>query len=329
MIPVILRWSAALWGLFFLLISAARWIGDHGNAITITYNDRPQQLTLYDLSVRQHWHLDLSAYGVPINFGWSNDGHILALALTRDYSQFNLYLYDVRSRQMRRIDHPLHQSLLPTWTADSQTLIFSGEGPQLCTLILATDQVTCHQPGLVPTFSPNGKHLAYLASAGNGWQLWVSDADLGNPRLILQHDELITHLHWAVDGSAIAYLLWQSNIPKLYQVIWMTSAITHIGGEEQQDIYHLDRRGDRFIYTKDQNGNSDLYLFDLTTNQEQQLTFDGQSPRGNVFAPYGDYLAYVSLDLGRRMQQLTVRPLSVDQAVYQADVISPVILWRP
>lgn len=56
-----------------------------------------------------------------------------------------------------------------------------------------------------PTFSPDGKSLAYLTNATGTTQIWVVDLSKGKPRQLTNYDDNVGFVRWLGDGSGLIF----------------------------------------------------------------------------------------------------------------------------
>jgi eukaryotic-like serine/threonine-protein kinase len=63
------------------------------------------------------------------------------------------------------------------------------------------------QPGVygTPRFSPDGKRLAYIASAGKGFDVWIYDLERGVPTQLTFQGKMNHELAWARDSKHVVY----------------------------------------------------------------------------------------------------------------------------
>src|SRR6476620_11916194 len=54
-----------------------------------------------------------------------------------------------------------------------------------------------------PTFSPDGKTIAYLTNVTGTQQIWVVDLPNGKPRQLTNYDDNIGFVQWLPDGNMI------------------------------------------------------------------------------------------------------------------------------
>src|SRR5689334_4733247 len=56
-----------------------------------------------------------------------------------------------------------------------------------------------------PTFSPDGKSIAYLTNVTGTQQVWVVDLPNGKPRQLTNYDDNIGFVKWLGDGSGLIF----------------------------------------------------------------------------------------------------------------------------
>jgi eukaryotic-like serine/threonine-protein kinase len=70
-----------------------------------------------------------------------------------------------------------------------------------------------------PDFSPDGRHIAFTSSRGGTSEIWVSDADGGNPRQLTHLGaHVAAYPKWSPDGSQIAFHARVPDVAEIYVV---------------------------------------------------------------------------------------------------------------
>ena len=100
-----------------------------------------------------------------------------------------------------------------TWSnvsvsADGETVLFDMLG-DIYTVPLSGGEATALTQDIAwnfqPTFSPDGTQIAFISDRGGADNLWVMDADGGNPRQVSQEQSNIVHNPaWSPDGRYLA-----------------------------------------------------------------------------------------------------------------------------
>jgi len=82
-----------------------------------------------------------------------------------------------------------------------------------------------------PDFSPDGRHIAFASSRSGTWEIWVSDADGGNPRQLTHLGaHVASYPKWSPDGTRIAFHARVPDVAEVYVVdanLGVPRQITH------------------------------------------------------------------------------------------------------
>jgi TolB protein len=142
--------------------------------------------------------------------------------------------------------------------------------------------------------------IAYVSVDGKPpaqkYQLIVADADGESPRMILQSDRPLMSPAWSPDGEWLAYVSFERRVSAIYvqQVKTgqrrMVSARAGINGSP---AWSPD--GKKLALTlSGKDGNLDIYLLDLATQQPVPLTNDPGIDTEAVFTPDGSAIYFTS-----------------------------------
>ena len=142
--------------------------------------------------------------------------------------------------------------------------------------------------------------IAYVSVDGKPptqrYQLIVADADGEGPRMIMQSDRPIMSPAWSADGEWLAYVSFERRVSAVYvqQVRSgtrrMVSARAGINGAPSWSP-----DGKKLALTlSGSNGNLDIYLLDLATQQPMRVTDDPAIDTEAVFSPDGSAIYFTS-----------------------------------
>lgn len=187
-----------------------------------------------------------------------------------------------------------------------------------------------------PSWSPDGKHIAYFSDASGEYQLHLQNTTSGSTKKIpLTGTGFYANIHWSPDGKKVSYV---DNGRNLYVTDINTSKTTKIA---QDDLFVPGDIRDLFsdwafdsnwiAYTKVTDTHFEkAFLYSLSENKSYELT-DGLSNVSNpVFDPSGKYLYLLAstdagpvvnwFDQSNQDKELTH---SIYAITLQADVVSP------
>ena len=153
---------------------------------------------------------------------WSPDGRKIAFSV--DGWDLHIAVMDADGRNRERLQDG---AMYPSWSPDGKQIAFvdgeifvigvGGQGRNKVT----HDFVSKWSP----SFSPNGRRIAYMTSHEGFGHIYVVGAD-GKNRVRLTHNEE-SHWDpaWSPDGRVIAYYVWDGNLEgKLHGTIHLMAA---------------------------------------------------------------------------------------------------------
>lgn len=168
--------------------------------------------------------------GYEGNAAWSPDGRVIAFAralpdLATQRWRSDLVLLDVASASMHELSIagvPNPQVGDPVWVRGGKQIAFvtrnvrSGQGGRVFMIAASGGQASPVTEGsvqaLAPTFTANGRRMAYFAPDPDGrMQVWVREISSGgsaegSPIMVTNHTDVTpTRIRWVPDGSALLY----------------------------------------------------------------------------------------------------------------------------
>lgn len=151
-----------------------------------------------------------------------------------------------------------------------------------------------------PTYSPDGKEIAYFSDASGEYDLYVRPAEgMGEPTLLARLGEGFRYTpHWSPDGRKI---VWVEQDMEIQCFNRDTGKVTQIDREHW--IYEGELRDFRVSFSADSrfmaytmgvdNGQNTLRIWDSTDGKLHTLTSDFYSSWSPVFDPEGSYLYFL------------------------------------
>jgi len=142
--------------------------------------------------------------------------------------------------------------------------------------------------------------IAYVSVDGKApnqhYQLIVADADGENPRMILQSDRPLMSPAWSTDGNWLAYVSFERRVSAVYvQEVrsGKRSMVSARAGINGAPAWSPD--GKKLALTlSGNNGNLDIYLLDLATQQLTRVTDDPGIDTEASFTPDGRTIYFTS-----------------------------------
>lgn len=166
---------------------------------------------------------------------------------------------------------------------------------------------------LSPSYSPDGKHIVFSGFAQGITDLYIIDADGKNLRRLTQDRYAALMPQWSPDGTRIAYATDRASTNlsdlklgklqvALYDVADGTSQVLpDQPGLNINPVWSPDSKS--LAYVSDRNGTANIYLRDIATNVDSQVT-DLQSGASQItstspvmtWSPGSDRLAFTYFD---------------------------------
>lgn len=255
-------------------------------------------IDLTDGSLRQLTHTDELDEYMP---AFSPDGTSIAFATERtrggmmlppvqasgsDPSRASIYLMDIDGRNQRPLVDADGADRAPVFSPDGQKIAFESKAPTQATAstpgrtenndtleiyvidIDGTNKTQLTQNEVDdghPTWSPNGKRIAFSSMVEDIYQIFIVDAAGGTAKQLTFSDASHYHPTFSSDGKRIIYV---SNAHNHY-TLWMMNAdgthktqlTNHIGAHFEPS---LSRDGKQLVFSSDRSDHMRIYLMDLT-----------------------------------------------------------------
>jgi serine/threonine-protein kinase len=292
-----------------------------GGAIATGLNHTLQQLTFRE--ALEEW---------PV---WEPGGDRLAyVAEVGGYR--NLFLRNVATGDDRQLTKAHADAIEPAWAPDGRTLAFVqarapqgklepsdingwyGEGGDVWTIDVVNGRTAkLIDDAFGPSFSPDGKRLAFDARYGGPRRIWVADASGHNPRqLTSDSSESVVHAEprWSPDGT---HLVFRRIDKAKSDVVVVDAATQHLVRVTDDNVLDLDpvwSPDGRYIYfASSRGGGLNLWRMRVAPNGKpdgaaQQLTTGAGDDVQPSPARDGERVAFAVRGINSDLWRLPVSP---------------------
>jgi TolB protein len=216
-----------------------------------------------------------------------------------------LVLFDVDGKRAQVLLSEKLLILMPAWRPDGKELLvtsYRNGRPELWTYRLA-DRAFRKLLSVGPismggTYSPDGTRIAFTASQNGGTtDVWVADADGGNPRRLTKEPSDDLSPTWSPDGKRIAFVSNRAGSPQIYVMNADGSdprRLTFQGNYNQTPQWSP--RGDLIAFTaRDERKVFDVFVVSPDTGKIARVTQNqGATNEEPTWAPNGRLLAFTS-----------------------------------
>lgn len=154
--------------------------------------------------------------------------------------------------------------------------------------------------GARPAWSPDGLRIAYAAPGARSGEIWIVDANGGNPRQVTDNFVDDDAPVWSPDGTRLAYVSEAAGSRDIYTIVLSTGAITQVTPSPGVDD-EPDWRGGVIVFQSDRSGNMDIWsVKDDLTEAPVQLTDDPSVDEDPHWSFGGTYVLFTSNRTGNR-----------------------------
>ncbi len=156
-----------------------------------------------------------------------------------------------------------------------------------------------------PTWSPDGKHIAYHSSQDGNFDVWIMNADGSGKRRLTDHPAHDYLPSWAPDGEFITFVSRRTEAEEAEEQPHYYSMKVD-GSEQRRQIaespggsaaLHWHPKGSSVVYAKaDPAGRANLIVADNDGKNPRTIVADGRTNGAPKFSPNGEWLAFYSDD---------------------------------
>jgi len=260
--------------------------------------------------VYRDWRLLGSEYLVIGNIITSESGYQLTYSLFDVISQKNMLFNQVISvdvNGLRDMAHHVSDKVYETITgikgAFSTDIVYIEHQKALGEYRLiradmdgARPQVLLKssEPLLSPSWSPDGKSVAYVSFETSRPAIFVQNLRTGQRRQLTNFKGLNGAPSWSPDGKKLALVLSKDGNPEIYTLDMLTDQFTRITdhfGIDTEPSWSSD--GQTIMFTSNRGGKPQIYSVSVLGGYPQRLTFEGDYNAGAQVTPDGKNIIMV------------------------------------
>lgn len=180
--------------------------------------------------------------------------------------------------------------------------------------------VTSSEPLMSPSWSADGKRLAYVSFETKTSAIWVQELASGQRQMVSNTPGINGAPAWSPDGRRLAVTLSKDGNPDVYVLDLYGGGLLNVSNNRAIDTEpSWAPDGGSIVFTSDRGGRPQLYLVSSNGGPAQRVTYEGDYNARGVFSPDGRSLVMVHggggfriavMDLKTRaMRVLTKGPL--------------------
>ncbi|MAJ91886.1 MAG: Tol-Pal system beta propeller repeat protein TolB [Legionellales bacterium] len=150
------------------------------------------------------------------------------------------------------------------------------------------------EPLLSPSWSNDGKKIAYVSFEGKSSSIFIQDVSSGNRERITKFNGINSSPSWSPDGTQLAITLSKDGNTEIYIMDLITKSlkrITNHGGIDTEPTWSPD--GKKIAFTSDRSGSPQIYEINLGEGKAKRLSFEGIYNARARYSPDGESITLV------------------------------------
>lgn len=155
------------------------------------------------------------------------------------------------------------------------------------------------EPIMSPSWSPNGKQIAYVSFENKQSGIYLQDVASGGRRLLSQFPGINGAPAWSKDGRRLALVLSKSGSPNIY--------VMDIGSKRLQQVtndFSINTEpawspdGKSLLFTSNRGGGVQIYQANLGSGAVSRVSYDGDYNARPAFTSDGNHIAMIHRSSG-------------------------------
>lgn len=159
--------------------------------------------------------------------------------------------------------------------------------------------LTSADPIMSPTWTPDGRGLAYVSFEGHEASIYLQNLVAGSRQLVSRLPGINGAPAFSPDGSKLAMVLSVTGNPNIYMFNMNTHKLTQVVNDsfiDTEPAWAPD--GGSVVFTSDRGGTAQIYRYYFAGNRIERITFDGNYNARPSFLPNGKSIIMMHRETG-------------------------------
>lgn len=159
------------------------------------------------------------------------------------------------------------------------------------------------EPILSPTWTPDGRKLAYVSFETGRPAIYMQDLASGERDTLAQFKGLNGAPSFSPDGKQMLLTASKDGNPEIYLMNLTNKQLQRLTNDSAIDTEaRFAADGKSFVFTSDRGGTPQIYRYNLDSGQTKRLTFNGRFNARGSLSKDGQSLALVHRQSGQQFQ---------------------------
>ncbi|MDP6123418.1 MAG: Tol-Pal system beta propeller repeat protein TolB [Arenicellales bacterium] len=151
------------------------------------------------------------------------------------------------------------------------------------------------EPILSPSWSPDGRILAYVSFEGGRSTVWLQNIKSGKRAEIASFEGINSAPAWSPNGKQLAMTLSRDGNPEVYVMTILGKKLQRITRHTAIDTEPAWSPDGRYlVFTSDRGGKPQIYRVLASGGRPERITFQGKYNAGASYSPDGSQLVLVT-----------------------------------
>jgi TolB protein len=171
-----------------------------------------------------------------------------------------------------------------------------------------------YEPIMSPSWSPNGRKIAYVSFEEKRSSVYIQDVATGARRLVSRIPGINGAPAWSPNGSKLALVLSKNVSPNIYMMDLNSGQATQLTND-----YYINTEpswapdGKSIVFTSNRSGNPQIYKLNLANRAVSRVTYEGKYNARASYTPDGNRLVVLNQDSGL----FNIGTLDLDTGVFR------------